>query len=503
MYQRHVTVTADLTQQQLLHLMLLADRYEVPRVMAATAAAFAQHAAPPHHLEWSVVLQLLDLPPSCAGQPAFEPVQQLAVARLQQVLGDLEEVWAQQELGAQLMRLPFNGMLQLLQHPGTRVSSENTVVHSIRAWVVAQELHCREQPSNEQLQQLMHLVRVRHCTPHYARTIMAQMDLVRSCFTASELGLLREVCSPGGYALLSAAGCPALHNYPAWYAEQRPVSARRPVIEWALPLATLQAAVQQQLSSNSRNLTLAGYDGTTYVVQGQVMRMGAAVRDYESNSTSNSTAGSGARHLAIDLFAQLLHLPPDAVHIMSARFSVECYMPATADAWVAAAAVPGAAAAGVPPAWQAAAGAAAAEAQAAAAAALHVRHAIMADAGPAVPAGVTSHQVELPFVPGEVHLPQNRHQLQQQHPPELQQQLNAAQHAGIWQQLQAGQQEMRQRQQQQMVLLQLAFPQGMGIDEQGVHLLRGCPGDQLHGTQQQQLSTVNCSSARVPQVAPR
>jgi hypothetical protein len=139
MYQRHVTVTSDLTQQQLLHLMLLADRYEVPRVMAATAAAFAQHATPPHQLEWSITLQLLDLPPSCAGQPAFEPVQQLAVARLQQVLGNLEEVWVKQHrLGALLVRLPFNGILQLLQHPRTRVSSENTVVYTIKRWYLAQ-----------------------------------------------------------------------------------------------------------------------------------------------------------------------------------------------------------------------------------------------------------------------------------------------------------------------------------------------------------------------------
>jgi hypothetical protein len=226
MYQRHVTVTSDLTQQQLLHLMLLADRFEVPKMTAATAAAFKQHAAPPHYLEWPVVLQLLDLPPSCAGQPAFESVQRLAVARVQQLLGDLEEVWAQQQLRDALEKLPFSGMLQLLQHPGTRVSSENTVVHTIVSWFNRQCAFQEEPPSDEQLQQLMRLVRMQHCTPYYAGTVMAQSGLVRRCFTASELGLLGEVCSPGGYALLSAAGCPALHKYPAWCAEQRPASAR-------------------------------------------------------------------------------------------------------------------------------------------------------------------------------------------------------------------------------------------------------------------------------------
>jgi hypothetical protein len=39
MYQAQPTIAGNLSQQQLLELMLLADRFEVPKVLAAAAAA--------------------------------------------------------------------------------------------------------------------------------------------------------------------------------------------------------------------------------------------------------------------------------------------------------------------------------------------------------------------------------------------------------------------------------------------------------------------------------
>jgi hypothetical protein len=181
-YQKQPTIAEGLSHSQLLQLMLLADRFEVPKVQAVVAAAFST--VDPQQLEWDAALQLLDLPPSCAQQPEFKAVQQKAVQRLQQQLGDLEQVWADEQLQQRLLKLPFSALLQLLQHAETRVVTENTVVYTIQKWYNAQPAAAQVV---EQLQQLMHLVRVQHCTHYYASTVMPQSSLVQLCFDQSEL----------------------------------------------------------------------------------------------------------------------------------------------------------------------------------------------------------------------------------------------------------------------------------------------------------------------------
>jgi hypothetical protein len=205
-------------------------------MMEAAAAALVQLAAQPNHIEWDIVLQVLQLPESITQQQQFQHVLQLAADRLQEVLGDLEEVWwDQQSQPAELLkRLPFDCIVRLLSHPDTRVSSENTVVYTIERWFEAQRvLGQLEQPRLQQLQQLMALVHMRNCTSCYAGTVMQQSELVRRCFEVSELGLMREVCSPGGYERIEAARCPVLDRHPAWGAPQRPASNRQPVLEGA------------------------------------------------------------------------------------------------------------------------------------------------------------------------------------------------------------------------------------------------------------------------------
>ncbi|KAF6262081.1 hypothetical protein COO60DRAFT_1636287 [Scenedesmus sp. NREL 46B-D3] len=132
MYQAQPSITDGLSQQQLLQLMMLADRFEVPKVQAAVAAAFA--AFPNEQLEWDIAMQILNLPPSCAQQPEFSELQELAAQLLLQQLGDLEEVWSEEQLLQQLLQLPYAAMKQLLQHPDMCVAAENTVVYTIERW---------------------------------------------------------------------------------------------------------------------------------------------------------------------------------------------------------------------------------------------------------------------------------------------------------------------------------------------------------------------------------
>jgi hypothetical protein len=307
-YQKQPTITEGLSHEQLLQLMLLADRFEVPKMQAAVATAFS--AVQPQQLEWETALQLLDLPPSCAQQEEFKAVQQLAVQRLQQQLGDLEKVWANEQLQQQLLGLPFAALLQLLQHADTRVATENTVVYTIEAWYKGKPAGAC---SLEQLEQLLHLVRVRHCTQYYAGTVMPQMPVVQRCFDSSELSLMSVMCSAATHAVQTAgsAQCPALAKYPAWGLAQRPVSAWQPVIDWHIPLDTVKTAVQQQLDTSAPALVLS----KLYTIRGQHMQVAAQV-------STNDDSSSTGKIMSLGLFASVKDIPVNAVRLLSAKFTL-------------------------------------------------------------------------------------------------------------------------------------------------------------------------------------
>jgi hypothetical protein len=195
--------------------------------------------------------------------------------KLQQQLGDLDEVWASDTLQQQLLALPYKVLKQLLQHEGTRVATENTVVYTIEQWYEAQQ-----EQKQWQLQQLMRLVRMWHCTPYYAATVLPQNRLVQLCFEPSELLLVPLVSSkPGMAQILQSAKCDAMEVYPAWSAEKRPTSANPPMVKWDLELSALQSSSQQQQQH------IAGGPMGDYwtlfsslcVVRGQVMKLAAHI----------------------------------------------------------------------------------------------------------------------------------------------------------------------------------------------------------------------------------
>jgi hypothetical protein len=301
--------------------MLLADRFEVRKVQAAVATAFS--AVQPQQLEWETTIQLLDLPSSCAEQEEFRAVQQLAVQRLQQQLGDLEEVWADQQLQQQLLALPFAALLQLLQllqHTDTRVATENTVVYTIEEWYRAQ---LRAAQDVEQLEQLMHLVRVRHCTQYYAGTVMPQSTLVQLCFQPSEVVLMHVCCQSGAHASLQErAKCPAIKKYRAWMAEKRPASAKQPTVEWQIPLVRVKAAIEAHLSSSSSSSVVTVAASSNYIVQGQALYLMAKVSDGSSSPNNDTVGNSGSKLAKFGVFLHLVGLPSNAVRKVTAKFSL-------------------------------------------------------------------------------------------------------------------------------------------------------------------------------------
>eukprot|EP00775_Hariotina_reticulata_P002661 gene2661-2961_t len=103
---------AGLTQQQLLQVLLLADRYEVPRFLAAVSTAL--ESIPSAELQWNTAMAVYNLPPGCAELEACESLYTAAAAaRCSRQLGDLELVWHDQEdelMWQQLLGLPHQAL---------------------------------------------------------------------------------------------------------------------------------------------------------------------------------------------------------------------------------------------------------------------------------------------------------------------------------------------------------------------------------------------------------
>jgi len=131
----------------------LADQLRAERCEAAAARALA--AADP--LDWSTVLAVYNLPPSCSDNAAYAPLFDAAAMALQQRLGDLDAAWLHDGKAEQLLALPFAAVKQLLSHDRT-CACENTVYYTCCAWI---EKHMYKAGA-EQRSGLLECVRMPH-----------------------------------------------------------------------------------------------------------------------------------------------------------------------------------------------------------------------------------------------------------------------------------------------------------------------------------------------------
>lgn len=143
------------SQEQLLQQLLLADRYGVDKVLSAVTSA--NSSMPTEELQMETVNAVYSLPAGCADLDCCKGLFTAAGQKLQLELGDLELAFSTAQKYELLMALPHPALLQLLQHPATRVAGENTVFHTIHCW-------WQQQPddavTDADLQQLMQLVRI-------------------------------------------------------------------------------------------------------------------------------------------------------------------------------------------------------------------------------------------------------------------------------------------------------------------------------------------------------
>ncbi|KIZ03475.1 hypothetical protein MNEG_4484 [Monoraphidium neglectum] len=229
------------SQATLLQVLLLADRLCAERAVGAAVhvllSAPADGATGPLH--WDTVTAVYRLPPALADNPVLKPLFDAAAFGLHQRLGDLDAAWLDTSCRAQLLALPFAALRQLLSDERTRVSSENTVVYTVAAWVKQ-----NASSSAEQHAELAQCVRAPRLTPLYSAAFGAQLltswspaiSAADMHYALASAGLPAADKAKAMSDLLQYSHLP-LARHAAWRLLQRPTSR---VTEAALELRPLQ-----------------------------------------------------------------------------------------------------------------------------------------------------------------------------------------------------------------------------------------------------------------------
>ena len=258
MYEKQPDLSA-LSQQRQLQLLQLADAYSVHKVSLAACNSLSSIKL--EYLEWTTATATFDLPESVTQLPPFPSLKAAAASRLMENLEDLELVWqdAEPQLSINqllLVRLPFAALVELLRDKRVKVSSENTVYHTITRWL-------EENPSTtqEQLQQLANLLRLPHCTPLYLSTIMCSSSWLLKCFTSQDLFSACAMAGRGNdcrwFAAASSRGA-LVERHPSWALPPRAESAVKGLeMEWKVPLGVVkrhfEAAIAKQPMKAARS----------------------------------------------------------------------------------------------------------------------------------------------------------------------------------------------------------------------------------------------------------
>jgi hypothetical protein len=294
----------DLSIEQRLQLLGLADRYGAPEVLAAAAAAVGDPAVVSNEgLAWAAVRMAYSSPAAAGSQAAA--LQEYAAAALQLLFGDLEAVWAAggdegDEKQSNLLALPHAALKALLADERTRTASENTVMHSIVSWVDQHQLA----PTSEQVKELLALVRVARLTPHYARSVFCESKLAKAHLSAHELALAAT-------APLVVGDEPyGLDDWqPSWRLPARPRSALADalVLEWSPRLAEVEACAAALPAEGEDCKCIDGPKGVVW--QGWPLHFKLECK----------RSASGVVMLGVRLAA----LPPGRVAVALIRFSLE------------------------------------------------------------------------------------------------------------------------------------------------------------------------------------
>eukprot|EP00775_Hariotina_reticulata_P003866 gene3866-4121_t len=253
---------AGYTQQQLLQVLLLADKYEVPRFLAAVSAAL--ESIPLAELQWDTAMAVYNLPPGCAGLEACKCLYTVASAKVQQQLSDLEL--------------------------------------------------SKQRPSKQVLKRLLELIRMRHCSQLYVATVLSEMKFVQQCMSHVDLKLAALVAS-SCWQVLRDAKHPVLERYPAWTADKRPISGcQQEVIDWQVPLSQVQAIVLKCLDDRD-----VGHGAGTFIKGPVHVWQGREFQFELSCGRKNATADAAAGDWHLRPWLRMPGLPAGAICSLQAK----------------------------------------------------------------------------------------------------------------------------------------------------------------------------------------
>jgi hypothetical protein len=261
---------SDLSIEQRVQLLRLADRYGAAKVAKAAAAAaigIDVDYQPGEELAWATVRAAYPPPhpeedsEEDDAPPLAPALRQYAADALQELYGDLEGVWAVANDGARLnlLQLPFAAIKALLADERTRVASENTVVHTIVDWVYEHEL----KRDSARVKQLLALVRVARLTPNYARTVFCESKLARDHLSAGERAHASMLPLVGDEP---SAGSRIVGAGSHWRLPARPRSALADavVLEWSPSLAELEDLVAALPAQGEGRSSMYGPEGVIW-----------------------------------------------------------------------------------------------------------------------------------------------------------------------------------------------------------------------------------------------
>lgn len=276
---------ADLQQELWLPLLVLADKYAVPKVITALCISFRDAYL---KLAWDTVAGFYSLPDVIRNSQQCQTIRDAVKNKLGLECGDLELVWASEEKQKLLLQLPLAAIEWMLLSPVTKVASENTAAYSVLRWAAAQPTTASLQ---KQLQQLCSLLRMRNCSQLFIATVLSTDKKISSCLSMYEWQIAALCSSQQGFALNPDND--VLKKHPAWRRSARQCSSCTSlVIDCRVKLSTIEQLYKECSTSKARSQMLLS---SSKLWRGRSLALGVQL------SPTNTT--SSVPHVSIETSA--------------------------------------------------------------------------------------------------------------------------------------------------------------------------------------------------------
>jgi hypothetical protein len=261
MYQPQLDLST-CSSDQLSQLVQLGARYQVSHMVGAASLALAEKVTASQ--DFTAVVAVYQLPESTLKLPECEAAA-AAQSFLVTNLGDLEVTWNDKQKKEQLLGLPFQGLMQLLQHQETRVASEDTVLYTIQKWLDRLQQQGGVATKQEQ-HDLAQTIRVAHCSPACVVKLMPCYSWLVEAWGWQDLMAASALsCTPNQQTPNYLASDRELkRRRSSWFLGARPASAiKQGQLTWAVSLKELKEVDAGARASGQEKGIFSGDDGET------------------------------------------------------------------------------------------------------------------------------------------------------------------------------------------------------------------------------------------------